>query len=423
MIGLRVNRMIRVGVFLNNKGTSNVDVSHLEDGNPGMGGTQFEFFILLTELQRLAKYELFYFGTAIQKGLDDVNTIVVSDIYQAFHKCNELGIDILISRDGGSDQIEILKRTKLIYWVHNFIPYEFCKIVGNNPIVKRVVFVSYQHRDFYLEMNIAKKAEVIFNAFYLPDKIDVIKQKDNIAVFIGNIVPIKKLHVVTEIWPAIVKEVPDAKLIVIGSGQTANRNKPLGPYGIAEENYEKEILSPLIKTNTLKTVDFIGVLGAEKKSIIKSAKVAIAPNDKETFCISALEYVLSGVPVVGVSKGGINDVIENGKTGILCKTKSGLKHNIIKILKGKESFKELASGIDYFKENFDVDVFIKKWEQLIDEVDKDVLPHKIKSVRPYGDKYKFVGVILKPIRRLFCLPDVISRVGIGAKISRWKKHG
>lgn len=412
-----------IGVFLNNKGTAQVDVSHLRDGNPGMGGTQFEFFILLNEIAKQDKYNVIYFGTALQKGLDTVKTIVVQDIYEAFAKCNELKVDILISRDGGADRLDILQNTKVIYWVHNFLPFEFCKTVGKNQKVKRVVFVSYQHRDFYLEMNVAKKADVVFNSFYLPSKIEVKQYKENIAVFVGNLVPIKKLHVVTEIWPDVVKKVPDAKLIVIGSGQTANRDKVLGPYNIAEESYEKRILAPLLKTNTIDTVHFAGVLGGDKKDIIASAKVAIAPNDKETFCISALEYILSGVPVVGVSKGGINDVVENGKTGVLCKTKQGLKKNIIKVFKNKKRFDDLPTGIDYFEKNFAVDKFVEKWTQIIEEVDKDIPPHKIRARKPYSDKFKFIGLFFLLIRKIFHLPDGFSRVGIASRISRWKRHG
>ena len=411
-----------VGVFLNNKGTSLVDVSHLQDGNPGMGGTQFEFFILLNELKKDGSLKLIYFGTAEQKGLEGVETIVVSNIYDAFTKCNELGVDILISRDAGADGLDILKNTKVIYWVHNYIPYEFCKTVGKNPTVKRVVFVSNQHRDFYLEMNIAKKADVVFNAFYLPNKIDVLENKNNNVVFIGNIVPIKKLHVLTSIWPSIVKKVPDAKLTVIGNGQTANREKVLGTYNIAEASYEQTILAPLIKSNTLSTVEFVGVLGSEKKAIISSAKVGVAPNDKETFCISALEYVLSGVPVVGVAKGGINDVIENGKTGILCKTKHGLKKNIIKILKDKKTFKNLPTGIEYFKNVFDISVFVSNWKRIINEVYNDNPPRKIKAARPYNDKFKYAGFVFKFFRTIFHLPDGFSRVGIISKVSSWRHH-
>ena len=412
-----------VGVFLNNKGTSLVDVSRLNDGNPGMGGTQFEFFILLNELKKHDKFRIIYFGTAIQKGLNNIETIVVKDVYEAFEKCNELNVDILISRDGGSDRIDVLKNTKLIYWVHNFVPYEFCNVVGNNPKVKRVVFVSYQHRDFYLEMNIAKKAEVIYNSFYLPNSIEVEKNKSNTAIFIGNIVPIKKLHIVTKIWPEIVKKVPDAKLIVVGTGQTANRDRLLGPRGIAEESYEKIVFEPLIQNNVLESVEFVGVLGGEKSDLIKKAKIAIAPNDKETFCISALEYVLSGTPVVGVSKGGINDVIRNGKSGVLCKTSSGMKKHIIKIFSNEEKFDDLPNELKYFQSNFSVDVFVNRWLGLLDEVDNDTPPHKIKAKKPFLDKFKFVGMFLKVLRNIFHFPDRFSRVGIVSKISRLKRHG
>lgn len=197
----------------------------------------------------------------------------------------------------------------------------------------------------------------------------------------------------------------------------------MGKYGIAEEAYEKIILEPLLKTNTLNSVEFTGVMGAEKKEIIKKSKVAVAPNDKETFCISALEYNLSGVPVVGIAKGGINDVVINKKTGFLYKTNKGIEKGIIDILLNKKNIDNLPNGIEYFQNNFSVSKFVDKWIKLINEVDNDLDPSKIKAKKPFDDKYKWAGIILMFFRKVLHLPDFFSRVGIAAEYSKRRKHG
>ena len=59
------------------------------------------------------------------------------------------------------------------------------------------------------------------------------------VTYIGSLIREKGFHVLAKAWKDVLKEVPDAKLNVIGSGKLYNRGSQLGKYGIADKEYEE----------------------------------------------------------------------------------------------------------------------------------------------------------------------------------------
>ena len=80
-----------------------------------------------------------------------------------------------------------------------------------------------------------KKGTYIYNLcnYNLPAPKPFSARKNHV-VYIGSIVPLKGLHLLTKAWSSVLKEVPDAQLYIIGSGNLYNQNEKLGKYGIAE---------------------------------------------------------------------------------------------------------------------------------------------------------------------------------------------
>lgn len=411
---------MKIVLFINNYSMENVDISSLLDGNPGIGGTQYEMFLLAKlMLDKQENNEFIVALTHKQKGFDHKNIVVLNEFDEVFSYCNENNVDVLVMRENNKfNQINSLKKTKVVFWVHNFISYEMVKKIGSLEAIKRVVFVSKQHYDFYLEYNLNKKATYVYNALPFPESVPSIQNKENNVVFTGNIVPIKRLHLVTRIWPYIKKKVPDATLLVIGTGANAHRDAKLGPYNIAEEKYEKVILEPLIKTNTLESVKFLGILGTEKNDVIQTAKVGISPNKDETFCLSAAEYILNGVPVAGVAKGGINDVVMNKKTGVLHRNLNRIRNDVIKILQDKKTLTINDDSIMAMKEKFGFEPFLKSWEQTISDVFYDVPAKKLKASKPFIDKAKWAGCVFRFFRKVFHLPEAFTRLGLYRVLKR-----
>jgi hypothetical protein len=112
-------------------------------------------------------------------------------------------------------------------------------------------------------------------------------------------------------------------------------------------------------------------LGVDKLEILQQAKVAVVnPTGKgETFCITALEFELLGVPVVTKNVGGPRNVVDNGETGILYERERDLPAAVIRLLKDEPLRQRMGQeGIRYGREHFDIAVIIRKWEQLLSEV-------------------------------------------------------
>ena len=410
-------------LFIDNHSMSDVDITRIKNGNPGIGGTQFEMFSLARLLiENNTTYNFVLVLTHKQLGMDYINTVILDKFNDIFDYCNKNDVDILISRENNKfNLINSLIKTKVIFWIHNYVSYDLIKEIGKTDKIKRVIFVSKQHYDFYLEYNINQKATYIFNGLAINNQLPIISNKENNVVFTGNLVPIKRLHLVTKIWPRVVKKVPDAKLFVIGNGASAHRDARLGPNNIAEENYEKIILKPLIKSNCLDTVKFLGILGNEKNDIIQSAKIGVSPNKDETFCLCAAEYILNGVPVIGVKKGGIIDVVTNGRTGYLHRSLRMISKDIICFLKGKKRLIINENDIEEMKNKFGFNAFYESWIKNIEEVFTGTKVKTLKSSKPRIDKAKWFGIFCKNMRTLFHLPEWFSRLGFYKIIKRTRK--
>ena len=52
--------------------------------------------------------------------------------------------------------------------------------------------------------------------------------------------------------------------------------------------------------------------------LLASADLFLLPSSSESFGLSALEALASGVPVIGTNAGGMPEVVRDGETGVLC---------------------------------------------------------------------------------------------------------
>lgn len=413
---------MKVVLFIDNHSMDKVDISELSKGNPGIGGTQYEMFLLAYLMFiRNKDIDFHLVLTHKQNGFDFPNIHVIDRFDDVFSFCEVNKVDVAIMRENNRyNLIKGLTKTKVIFWVHNFISYPVVRQIGLEDNIKRVIFVSKQHYDFYIEYNLNKKANYIFNTLAFPQSLPKQVEKQNNVVFTGNIVPIKRLHLVTKIWPYIHKKVPDSKLLVIGTGANAHRDVELGPHKLATAEYESKIFKPLEKHNLIDTVEFLGIKGIDKNEIIQTAKVGVSPNKDETFCLSAAEYIINGVPVVGVSRGGINDVVLHKQTGLLHRSLGSIKKDIVRILKGKKNIVISQESIKAMESKFSYDCFYDAWIQNIQEVYEGVKVKRLRPSKPYWDKAKWVGCVFRFLRRYFKLPERFTRLGVYSLIRRSK---
>lgn len=151
-----------------------------------------------------------------------------------------------------------------------------------------------------------KKIEIIPNAvdtkLFSPEKINFLEEKWKIShpviLFVGRLVEDKGVKYLLKAFSDVVRDIPDAKLVIIGEG--------------SEEKKLKILKSKL----GLDNVFFLGAIEHRfLPNIYAGCDVFVLPSIKEPFGIVAIEAMAAGKVVIGSYVGGIKDTIVHGVTG------------------------------------------------------------------------------------------------------------
>lgn len=371
---------MKIAFYIPNEKFKNVDCRYVEYGNPGIGGTWHIFLIVASQLARRDNgLDVTVYVQTLNSNLPTgPNYQVASDPLEAIRLADKASSDYAIINScmvnwDEVTQMQYRSNMQLIPWCHNFInkQSEYLDVFAESDRIARVINVSREQMDLYLDHPAYDKMDYIFNCVPYPkgisDKITStpFECRDNIVTYVGSLVPQKCFHVLAMIWPDVVKQVPDAQLYVIGSGKVYDENARLGKYNIAEKSYEKKFMSYLTDRSgdVLPNVHFMGNLGLEKNEILAKTKVGV-PNPTgltETFCISAVEMQQMGCAVTAMAAPGYFDTFINGK---IVDNKKQLTKSIVDLLLAKESVISYNETIGRITKLFSVENVIKDWEKL-----------------------------------------------------------
>lgn len=400
---------MRLGIYLDNAKIDIEEFSSIEVANPGIGGTEYEFIIFIRNIKKyLPDVELDVYQTKEMVFSDTIDrTIIVQNMEEAI--CSASGqVDIMIVRTETDRSIpKATKGCKIITWSHNYFSGKIADDIANREDIGANVFVGRQFYESYLDHDIIKKSTYIYNCMdFLPlqEKRNVEKLKP-ICAYIGSLVPAKTFHVLAEAWPLVVREIPEAKLWVIGSSSVYGMNIDLGDLGLAEKCYEERFISSL--NTVLDSVTFYGNVGEDKYSILKEVKVGVInPFGVETFGISAVDFSSMEIPVISRNRYGVKDVVLHNKTGILINTPKKLAETIVKLLKDNELNKTLGeAGRKYVTVEFCIENSMRKWTELLTLVylGKSI-PFK-KPTESFLNNYKFLRIFMRWIRKILRLSN------------------
>ncbi len=119
-----------------------------------------------------------------------------------------------------------------------------------------------------------------------------------VLMHISNFRPVKRVRDVVGIYARVNAQVP-ALLVMVGDGP---------------ERVEAEDEARMLGVSD--SVLFLGKIDAIAP-LLAGAHLFLLPSDKESFGLSALEAMSSGVPVIGYRAGGLPEVVTDGVTGVL----------------------------------------------------------------------------------------------------------
>ena len=128
------------------------------------------------------------------------------------------------------------------------------------------------------------------------------------VVFLGRMEHRKGTIELLQAVPDVLKAVPDAQFVLIGA------DRPHAPGRRTHAQYLEEEFSPEVR----RQVTLAGRLPQpDVDRWLQTADVFVAPSRYESFGLIFLEAMRWGTPVVGTTAGGIPEVVEDGKTGLL----------------------------------------------------------------------------------------------------------
>jgi N-acetyl-alpha-D-glucosaminyl L-malate synthase BshA len=142
---------------------------------------------------------------------------------------------------------------------------------------------------------------------------------DKVLVHVSNFRPVKRVLDVVRIFERVQAEVP-AVLLMAGEGP--------------------ERASAQALARRLGLIDRVRFMGRQDhiEDILSLADVFLLPSELESFGLSALEAMASGVPVVGSDAGGLPEVVKHTETGFLLPVGDveGMAARTVEILKDEE---------------------------------------------------------------------------------------
>jgi N-acetyl-alpha-D-glucosaminyl L-malate synthase BshA len=169
-----------------------------------------------------------------------------------------------------------------------------------------------------------------------------------ILMHVSNFRTVKRVRDVIRVYAEVNREIPSV-LVMIGDGP----DRPA-----AEE--EARMLG------VENSVSFLGKLD-QIAPLLAAADLFLLPSQSESFGLSALEALASGVPVIGTNAGGLPEVVRDGETGVLCEVGDipGMAAAALEILQDRKRWSEMSKlGAADARERFSRDAIVSKYETL-----------------------------------------------------------
>src|SRR4030042_1840302 len=116
------------------------------------------------------------------------------------------------------------------------------------------------------------------------------------GIFLGRLSPSKGTADLIEIWKNVCQEIPEARLAIIGGGETEKKN----------------LLEKIKEKNLSRNISILGYLkDSEAHPILKSGKVFLFPSHEEGWGIAVAEAMACGLPVVSWNLPVFGEIFDN----------------------------------------------------------------------------------------------------------------
>jgi glycosyltransferase involved in cell wall biosynthesis len=171
-------------------------------------------------------------------------------------------------------------------------------------------------------------------------------------LFVGRVSPEKGVHVLLKAFPKIIEHCPNTTLDIVGGVAGApyeymvlvsddDKVRQLAVYydkWLHQENYQAH-LQEMVPAHLASRINFAGTVPHSQTSrYYRDTDILINPSLTEAFGMSLVEAMRYQKPVVATYVGGMKEVVDEGKTGLLVEADNpdALADAIISLLKNED---------------------------------------------------------------------------------------
>jgi glycosyltransferase involved in cell wall biosynthesis len=231
---------------------------------------------------------------------------------------------------------------------------------------ERVVALSPEWRGTLESIEPASRITIVPNPVTVPAWHAPLDEAPPTALFLGVLVARKGLLDLLNAWVAVRDAIPDARLVIAGSGDIARTTELAREIGVAD------------------SVRITGwVEGDAKQALLRRAWVLALPSHAEALPMAVLEALAAGIPVVATRVGGIPAAVEEGRNGLLVppRDRGALAGALIRVLSDAQLRKGMgAAARERAMAEFSADVAVPSLEAIW----RDIAPHQEASPRPFA---------------------------------------
>ena len=250
-------------------------------------------------------------------------------------------------------------------------------LVGSHPFYKTAVTFSINASDAVTSVSQSLKQDTqrLFktekNISVIPNFVDLEKYKnivnlcprgllatadERVITHVSNFRAVKRIPDVIDIFNTIQKEIP-SKLMMIGEGP-------------ARDNAERLCA----KLGIQDRVVFLGNSN-EVNKILCFSDLFLLPSETESFGLSALEAMASGVPVISSNTGGLPEVNIDGVSGYLSPVGDveSMSKNALHILKDNDTLKGFKTASKSVASKFDIHPIVSSYESVYEKALKNCI--------------------------------------------------
>ncbi len=225
--------------------------------------------------------------------------------------------------------------------------YKFCKILDGFTYSRYSKIICVSKR---VEFNLFNwipsnkgKTKVIPNAVPIPKFLNPCSVKTYDILFVGRLTQAKGVDILLKAVKILKNKYGrNLKIAIVGDGEL-----------------EENLNNLTVELGVNKEVKFLGVR-KNIKELMDSAKIFILPSRSEGFGIVIIEAMSNMLPVIATNVGGIPELIENGKEGILSPPEDpkALAQAMNSLLENEELREKLSqAAYKKVREKYSIDVY------------------------------------------------------------------